>query len=1090
MVALQGPSAPIFRNVLVRAARTIPPKKISYEFISRPPDVSSPLWQALSAVVDATDLAPASERFVQANALDALLTSPYDIIAPSGSVESLTKLRDALASDGLDRVVDKISHGPMGELYTPARAAVSDLKMLDLWDQLAARLIGMADRQSIPGIFGSIKLLFIARCFSEADFQASPTAQPLFAEVALPKDLIGIINKSSEDKRKAAKAALDTLKGKQSEVATAKIKSFILALASYDAISASVRSRQTEVTGVPRMNFPGGGKGPAIPSLDTKAFKIVLNAQGVASVPVPVAQWITTRMGVVNLAQEDVVRLLERLSIELSRQQRSLFSIASAQMTMLALQEMRLVVSDLNNGRTLNFDAAIAAAVNAYPLAAMSALLSGSYPMTPGQIRPAGIADLKVINQQLQKYQLGEIAYIENVLSGEERERVHNRLERTEQQLIVETEESSSTEHDLQTTERFALSQELESMQKESRTNEAGVNISASYGVVSIAAHASTQNTNSAESAIKNARSHTKETVDRAVERIQKRTRRQQTITITNEITETNKHKFSALNGNSVVGLYRYVEKVYWCQTLNYGSRLMLEFMIPEPAAFFLFSQTTNSKSVGGLTPPDDLTITAADIDESTYLTLAAKYKAQVTEPPKAVQYLRIAHFSKKSQESDAVEKITIDDGYEVVGLYAQAMYIYTIGENPNLTFMFGDERWDTNPAVGDWPIYKDIYPGIRGEFTVYLTPLYISTDYSVGISLLLQRTDEAFHRWQIATYNAIADAYRQAKDEYDKRVQSLQASQSAIQIKSDADYRNIERLELRRGALELLTSQHFDSFSAIQLINNIPTIDNAAALSEGPIVQFFEQAFEWNEMTYVFYPYFWGRKTEWLKRLAVSDADPVFSRFLRAGYARVIAPVRKNFENDITFFLETGKIWGREHPGQAPTTHDEDYLSIITEMKEMDAALERGNLDGVPEGAPWQIAVPTPLVCLDSDSVKLPSWELAPSGQPIKYVPSEATCDGVPYNAAQWPDNKAIAQGLTALGYSVTGKDADAFFGSGLGRRTVQAFQRRANELGVAAVIGRTIRVDGVVGPCTLRALTAMMERLARKEWPGPNAN
>jgi hypothetical protein len=152
-----------------------------------------------------------------------------------------------------------------------------------------------------------------------------------------------------------------------------------------------------------------------------------------------------------------------------------------------------------------------------------------------------------------------------------------------------------------------------------------------------------------------------------------------------------------------------------------------------------------------------------------------------------------------------------------------------------------------------------------------------------------------------------------------------------------------------------------------------------------------------------------------------------------------------------------------------------------------MDAALERGNQDGLPEGSPWQIVVPTPLVCLDSDTVKLPNWDIVPAGKPPLFKPSEALCNGMPYNLAQWPDARSVATAMKALGFGVADmQDYDSYFRSGEGRRFVQAFQRRANELGVATVLGGRLRVDGIIGPCTLRGLTVMMDKLARGQWPG----
>lgn len=38
------------------------------------------------------------------------------------------------------------------------------------------------------------------------------------------------------------------------------------------------------------------------------------------------------------------------------------------------------------------------------------------------------------------------------------------------------------------------------------------------------------------------------------------------------------------------------------------------------------------------------------------------------------------------------------------------------------------------------------------------------------------------------------------------------------------------------------------------------------------------EQAFEWQHMTWVTYPYYWGRKSEWTNRIAIEDPDPLMN--------------------------------------------------------------------------------------------------------------------------------------------------------------------------------------------------------------------
>ena len=55
------------------------------------------------------------------------------------------------------------------------------------------------------------------------------------------------------------------------------------------------------------------------------------------------------------------------------------------------------------------------------------------------EIRPLGVGDLKVVKQWLVAYEPGEISDIHNVMLGEEKVRVHRRLEKTEEAFSYST---------------------------------------------------------------------------------------------------------------------------------------------------------------------------------------------------------------------------------------------------------------------------------------------------------------------------------------------------------------------------------------------------------------------------------------------------------------------------------------------------------------------------------------------------------------------------------------------------------------------------------------------------------------------------
>src|SRR5439155_16172041 len=106
--------------------------------------------------------------------------------------------------------------------------------------------------------------------------------------------------------------------------------------------------------------------------------------------------------------------------------------------------------------------------------------------------------------------------------------------------------------------------------------------------------------------------------------------------------------------------VYRFVDKVYRAQVVSYGKRLMLEFLVPEPAAFLRHALT--SRPVDGVTQvePDRpgfclangttfAPLQVTDIDPTSYLFWAGKYGASdvVAPPPSLV----VASTSRKAPD-------------------------------------------------------------------------------------------------------------------------------------------------------------------------------------------------------------------------------------------------------------------------------------------------------------------------------------------------------------------------------------------------------------------------------------------------------
>ena len=205
-------------------------------------------------------------------------------------------------------------------------------------------------------------------------------------------------------------------------------------------------------------------------------------------------------------------------------------------------------------------------------------------PTGHGDARILGIADLMVVEQDLLRYQLGEIAHIENVLRSEVRSREFKTKDTIEQTLTTETETTEDKEKDLSSTERFELQTESQSVISQNASREAGLTIHASYGPsVDATANFNASSSTSAQQSTAASSSFAREIATKAVDRVQTRTPTRRTVTTIHVTEENNLHSFDNKAGNSdIIGVYRFVDKIYRAQIVNYGKRLMLEFIVPE----------------------------------------------------------------------------------------------------------------------------------------------------------------------------------------------------------------------------------------------------------------------------------------------------------------------------------------------------------------------------------------------------------------------------------------------------------------------------------------------------------------------------
>lgn len=592
----------------------------------------------------------------------------------------------------------------------------------------------------------------------------------------------------------------------------------------------------------------------------------------------------------------------------------------------------------------------------------------------------AGIGDLLIVRQKLRAYELGDLAHVENVLRGEFREREHRRLDLREEVTTTETEQETEKERDLQSTERNEMQNEATKTVQSQFGLQAGLQVSGSYGpVVSFSASLNTSFSTSTSESQRKATTFSREISEKTAEKVRERVREEQMRRVLEQIEEINVHRLENTDHPTanVRGMYRWLNKLYDAQVFNYGQRMMYEFVLPEPAAYFLYAMATNPQQELELEKPEPplyngQPLKPENLTRANYQDyLAEQQVTSAKSPPPTFMHVAFSDKQEGKEESNYERgtKVTIPADYEAMAASTWYWYVYT-DETAHLKLALGGVDAEGGVSSFGTPRRSELSVGIHA----FKTEAFVVT-----ADIYCQLTTEGFAKWQQETYDAILESYLNRKAAYDEAIAQRQA-QTGVQIlgRNPLENRRIEEHELQKLAIMTLArSSYLDVDSYYESAE--PAMDIAAACRNGAYIRFLENAFEWNNMTWVHYPYFWGRHTRWSEALHLTDPDPDFAAFLSAGASRVQLPVRPGFERAVAYFCQTGIPW---EGNDVPLIGDELYVPIVEEIA---ANLEKPE-EGTPyppESKPWTVTVPTELVVVQ-DLQEIPAIVDSLTGQPM----------------------------------------------------------------------------------------------------------
>lgn len=644
-------------------------------------------------------------------------------------------------------------------------------------------------------------------------------------------------------------------------------------------------------------------------------------------------------------------------------------------------------------------------------------LPSPAFPIAPNTVAAVGIGDLLVVRQHPLRYEAAQISYVENILSGETKGRDQKHDLQTIQSTLTETDNTTTTFKDLQTTDQSALSTATQSQVQQTLNAQAGVTVSAAYGSLKINANASVAYANSQSQSNQVATQTAHDIVNQAATTVTNQTISQQTSQITETYKEGETHSFSNPSPNpDVVGVYQWINEIDRAQVFNYGKRVLFDLIVPEPAAFLLDAATTAAavSAANAVAMPATFTVQPGQLSPDQGNTFYyGKYVAQygaVGVPGYPADHITVTKgfysSDPKSQGSGATD-LVIPDGYAAQNVTVQAIYNYTGDKkNSGISVFAGTAAYfmTAQEESPNTPNPRPLANKEEGSISIAIHT-YNASDYAVDVDVYCAITSDAIAAWQAKVYDAIYNAYTAQLSAYNDSLKVQQFNAPTVGPLGSAnpdDNRLTEQIELKKSCIAMLSDIDLLTFDGIQQdpVNPAPPAAPAHAFprvnwppaavapadvaQQGSVIRFFEQAFEWENLMYFFYPYYWGRKTTWYNAALQTNADELFQQFLNAGAARVVIPVRSGFESAVTYYMMTFEPW---NGGGLPSINDSTYLPIAQEIADSEGAPE----NEVPVGDPWEVTIPTQQVILTGGT--LPAWQQADPTQWV-WTPAPAAAN------------------------------------------------------------------------------------------------
>jgi hypothetical protein len=569
-----------------------------------------------------------------------------------------------------------------------------------------------------------------------------------------------------------------------------------------------------------------------------------------------------------------------------------------------------------------------------------------------GAILPYAIGDLHLVQQRLDRYGFGDIAYVESVMPGERRRSVRRQATRSTRSL-ERTDVHDATRETLEGSS--ALRREVSKVLADTiaTTTYPNPGFSITYGPTTTLSGGWTQEIKPAEGTDGPSRNASlrdvREVVDRAAARTAVRVAeaRSESLSHESEHTSVSEHDNRA-GATARRGVYRWLNEVHVAEVVRYGNRFVLELAVPAPGAAYLHDSPALPHAAFPPVPPVALGLRSfEDVRRERFPELSARYPSAELEPPPAERG-SVTAFAASGQPLS----LTLPEGYEarkatlgyVLGQGAAPLSVRGVLGTTAFAFVAdatGVTEVDLKRDRAVLPVLVDAVSIPAGASTGERFERQLSLEVEVGLS------QERFDAWRARSFQAVQRAYHAERAAFG----AAREHRSGAYVEERHSCGALERGELKRGALELLWRR------ADTLRGGPP---GSSGTARPRYLQFFEHAFEWRELSYSLL----STERGFAQRSMEGDATRRFIAFLEAEFAQLLLPVSPSRALPVLYFLASGTLWDDAH--DTVPVHESD-LSLACELKH----LHDGPPERVPVGEPWELVVPTTLAVLADDCLE-----------------------------------------------------------------------------------------------------------------------